>query len=315
MPWLGMSCYGACLLVDVYEVNGVEHGRYHDAVKAILGHHYAIGVSTFQLLNIFLINITYSISSAKAMETIANISCGWHGKSEADCFNSTWALTIIFGAVQVVLSQVRNLEEAWWVSAAGTITSLGYSLIALILGCIYASNRLGTVGGIPATSVNKTFGILNALGAIGFSYNFTVILLEIQDTLRQPPKAAASMRPAVYWGITGSFVLYFVISVTGYASLGNSVPGFILEGYPDAPRWVLLVANICILLHMVSAYQVFGQPMFDTIESHVKAWRIRRAQRLTGPGAAEALARVTPKPKTRCSMDMAERHAPALAAA
>lgn len=48
-----------------------------------------------------------------------------------------------------------------------------------------ASNRLGTVGGIPANHVNKAFEILNALGAIGFAYSFSSILVEIQDTLRQ----------------------------------------------------------------------------------------------------------------------------------
>jgi hypothetical protein len=28
---------------------------------------------------------------------------------------------------------------------------------------------------------------------------------------------------------------------------------------------------------MVTAYQVYGQPLFDMFESHIKAWRLRRS--------------------------------------
>lgn len=100
----------------------------------------------------------------------------------------------------------------------------------------------------------------------------------------------------------------------------------VLTGYPDAPNWVLILANCAIAVHMMSAWQasvlgrgswgalagrpaalrrmfalgcgftsglksyashllsfpssrqVFAQPVFDTIESHVKAWTIRRQQ-------------------------------------
>ncbi|KDD72521.1 transmembrane amino acid transporter protein, partial [Helicosporidium sp. ATCC 50920] len=265
------------LLADVYEVNGVEAGRYHIAVNNILGGWYSWGVAVFQLTNIFLIGITYTITAATSLVEIAQVGCDWSGTAPGDCFDSTWKLTVIFGAAEILLSQVKNLESAWWVSSLGVVTSLFYSTVALVLGCRYASARQGTIGGIQANHVNKAFGILSALGAIAFAYSFSLILLEIQDTLHQPPKASKTMKPAVVLAISMSFFFYFVVAVTGYSSLGNSVPGFILTGFPDAPRWVIFVSNIMIMLHMISAYQVFTQPMFDTLESHVKAYNLRRA--------------------------------------
>ena len=50
----------------------------------------------------------------------------------------------------------------------------------------------------------------------------------------------------------------------------------ILQSY-DSPRWALLLAEIAVLLHMLTAYQVYGQALFDTVESHIKWLRIKRA--------------------------------------
>ena len=60
-----------------------------------------------------------------------------------------------------------------------------------------AGNGGGTLGGIPASPADKAFSVLESLGAISCVYTFTEITLEIADTLRQPPPAAATMRTAI----------------------------------------------------------------------------------------------------------------------
>lgn len=210
------------------------------------------------------------------MKTIAERSCSIRGIPQGDCWSTTWKLTLLFGAAECVLSQVKNLEEAWWVSSIGVATSLTYSTIALVLGCVYSGAHVGSVGGISANTPNKAFGILNALGGIAFAYSFSLILLEIQDTLRQPPSTAKTMKKAVNIGISASFVFYFTVAVVGYCALGNEVPGMVLAGFPDAPNWLIMLANVCILVHMLVAFQTYAQPMFDTIESWIKALLLRR---------------------------------------
>ena len=46
------------------------------------------------------------------------------------------------------------------------------------------------------------------------------------------------------------------VACTGYASLGDSVQGSILDSYPQAPAWVINMANAMVLIHMVPAFQV-----------------------------------------------------------
>lgn len=49
---------------------------------------------------------------------------------------------------------------------------------------------------------------------------------------------------------------YLAVSVTGYAALGNSAPSNILLGFEGAPVAVTILANLMVLTHMLSAYQV-----------------------------------------------------------
>jgi hypothetical protein len=49
---------------------------------------------------------------------------------------------------------------------------------------------------------------------------------------------------------------YLVVSICGYAALGNDVPASIVLGFDSAPIWVTLLANLMVLIHMVPAYQV-----------------------------------------------------------
>ena len=63
--------------------------------------------------------------------------------------------------------------------------------------------------------------ILNSLGAIAFAYAFSLILLEIQDTLRQPPNTIRTMKRAVDLGVGMSFIFYITVAVAGYLAFGN----------------------------------------------------------------------------------------------
>lgn len=139
-----------------------------------------------------------------------------------------------------------------------------------------AGNRAGTIAGIPGSPATKAFNVLNSLGAIAFSFSVSQILLEITDTLRQPPSGIVQGKRMVSISLTAAFSFYLVVAVTGYAALGNDVQGLILASF-DTPSWAIILANAAVVLHMVFAFQVLAQPVFDTIESHIKYALLKRA--------------------------------------
>nr|POE80777.1 amino acid permease 2 [Quercus suber] len=60
----------------------------------------------------------------------------------------------------------------------------------------------------------------------------------------------------------------------GYASFGDLAPGNRLTGFGFYnPYWLLDIANVAIVVHLVGAYQVFCQPLFAFIEKWcAKKW-------------------------------------------
>ncbi|WIA23496.1 hypothetical protein OEZ85_000240 [Tetradesmus obliquus] len=277
------------MLADVYEVKGRRHSRYKDAVASILGPRAAVVLSVLQHATMLLVTLGYHIAGAESLAYIAGQACQMMGKPQDSCMDTYWVMAVIFGAMQMLTSQLPNLEAAWWTSLIGAAMSFGYSAVAIALGASQASQHQGSVAGHPGSPSEKAFGIFNALGALGASYSCAIVLIEIEDTLREPPKASVSMKKAVNLGISITFVVYSAVSVLGYMALGDGVPGNILLGFRGSPGWVTLLGNLMVLIHMVSAYQVLAQPLFASIEdillrccpslANVREWLVRAVYR------------------------------------
>jgi hypothetical protein len=42
-------------------------------------------------------------------------------------------------------------------------------------------------------------------------------------------------------------------------ALGNAVPDNVLLGFHQSPSWVNMLANAMVLVHMISAYQLYAR--------------------------------------------------------
>lgn len=51
--------------------------------------------------------------------------------------------------------------------------------------------------------------------------------------------------------------------------MGVLLPDDILTGFPG-PRWAIFLANILVLIHMIPAFQVWSQPLFECVELAVE---------------------------------------------
>jgi amino acid permease len=263
-----VTLFTAQLLADLYIIDGVRQRTFPQMVRTVMGVPGMIALGIIQQANLVLTALAYTITAAQSMKDMADLSCG----GESGCFNHQWAMGVMFGGVQLFLSQVPTLESFWLASIIGAIMSFGYSFIALGLTIAYH----GTEGGIKPmteglTSAQQAWNILNSIGTIEFAYSFSIILLEIQDTLSNAEGKATGpitkMKRAVNISVAVMTGFYISIACAGFASLGYNMQGYILTDYIGiAPNWVLYMANAMVIAHLVAAYQVWSQPHFALVE-------------------------------------------------
>lgn len=77
------------------------------------------------------------------------------------------------------------------------------------------------------------------------------------------------MKKATLLSVSVTTVFYILIGCFGYAAFGDLAPKNLLTGFGFYnPFWLLDIANIAIVVHLVGAYQVTCQPLFAFVEKH-----------------------------------------------
>uniref|UniRef100_M4DTX5 Amino acid transporter transmembrane domain-containing protein n=1 Tax=Brassica campestris TaxID=3711 RepID=M4DTX5_BRACM len=137
-------------------------------------------------------------------------------------------------------------------------------------GKVGKTSVTGTVVGVDVTASDKIWKAFQATGDIAFSYSFSTIL----DTLRSSPPENKVMKKATLAGVSTTTVFYILCGCMGYAAFGNRAPGDFLTDFGFyEPYWLINFDNACIDLHLMAAYQVFAQPIFQLVENKCnKAW-------------------------------------------
>ncbi|CAN0922934.1 Amino acid permease 2 [Linum grandiflorum] len=107
--------------------------------------------------------------------------------------------------------------------------------------------------------------VSQALGDIAFAYPYSLILIEIQDTLKSPPSESETMKKASVAAIITTTFFYLCCGGFGYAAFGEETPGNLLTGFHE-PFWLIDFAHVCIIFHLLGGYQVYSQPIFANAE-------------------------------------------------
>ena len=80
------------------------------------------------------------------------------------------------------------------------------------------------------------------------------------------------MKKATFLSVAVTTVFYMLCGCMGYAAFGDLAPGNLLTGFGFYnPYWLLDIANVAIVVHLVGAYQVFCQPLFAFIEKNASS--------------------------------------------
>ncbi|KAH7574703.1 hypothetical protein JRO89_XS03G0332900 [Xanthoceras sorbifolium] len=265
-------------------INGTPNRCYIDAVRVNLDswlsktHTWFCGLLqnlTFYGTFYYNFNKYEVLSSANAtIIAIQRSNCYHREGHEAPCEYGDTVYMLFVGAVQIVMSQIPDFHNMVWLSVIAAIMSFSYSFIGLGLGIakvIENGEIKGSISGVPASNIaDKLWLAFQALGDIAFAYPYSVILLEIQDTLKSPPPENKTMKKASIIAILVTTFFYLCCGCFGYAAFGNLTPGNLLTGFGFyEPYWLIDFANACIVLHLVGAYQdklIYSQPVFALAE-------------------------------------------------
>ncbi|TYG85396.1 hypothetical protein ES288_A13G050600v1 [Gossypium darwinii] len=247
-----ITWFTSTLLADCCRdpVSGKRCSCYMDAVKSNLGGINNKFCGLAQYMNLVGITIGYSITSAISMAAIKRSDCFHKDGQNVGCHVKNNNFMIIFGIIEIILSQIPNFHELSWLSAVAAVMSFGYSTIGLGLGLSIAkavggeharTSLTGTTVGVDVTSWQKTWNCFEAIGDIAFAYAFSTVLVEIQDTLKPNPPENESMKKATSVGVSVTTIFYVSCGALGYAALGNNTPGNFLTGFgfyePCFNRW------------------------------------------------------------------------------
>ncbi|KAJ1402836.1 Amino acid transporter, transmembrane domain [Sesbania bispinosa] len=242
-------------------VHGIRNHGYMETVKTILGgvQYKFCGLAQYG-------NLVGAIKKSNCFHKYGH---------EADCHTSNYPFMIIFGIVEILLSQFPDLNELSGLSILAAIMSFGYASIgvglslAKVAGGSHAKTSItGVTVGVDVTSSEKLWKTFQAIGDIAFAYSFSL------DTLKSSPPENQAMKKASLIGITVTTMFYLLCGILGYAAFGNKAPGNFLTGFGFyEPYWLVDIGNIFIVVHLVGAYQVFIQPFYKLVENWcAKRW-------------------------------------------
>ncbi|XP_031276134.1 amino acid permease 6-like [Pistacia vera] len=271
-----ITWFTSTLLADCYRspTSGSRNYTYIDVVKANLGGIKYKFCGLAQYGNLVGITVGYTITASVSMAAVIRSDCFHKKGHNAGCHTSNNKYMISFAITEIILSQIPNFHELSCLSIIAAVMSFAYSLIGLALsiakiaGGNHARTSLTGVSiGVDVTSTEKIWNSLQAIGDIAFAYSFAVVLVEIQDTLKSSPPETQVMKKASFVGVSVTTVFYMLCGTLGYAAFGNNAPGNFLTGFGFyEPFWLVAIANVCIVVHLVGAYQVFCQPIYNTVE-------------------------------------------------
>ncbi|KAL5075153.1 hypothetical protein RYX36_014137 [Vicia faba] len=272
------------MLAECYRYGDPIFGKrsytFVEAVHNILGglHYRFCGI--LQYLYLYGSAVGYSIAAPISMMEMKRSRCIHKSGGKDPCRISTNPYMIGFGILEIFVSQIPEFHDTWWLSLIAAIMSFVYSIIGVFLVTFQVAVNgtvKGTVTGGGAEIVSttkKVWGIFQALGNIAFAYSYSQILIEIQDTIKNPPSEVKTMKAATVLSVAVTTTFYMLCGCMGYAAFGAHAPGNLLTGFSSYnPSWVIDVANAAVIIHLVGAYQVYVQPVFAFIERRAaKRW-------------------------------------------
>ncbi|KAM7476874.1 hypothetical protein LguiB_024117 [Lonicera macranthoides] len=261
--WL-ITLYSFWQLVELHEsVPGKRFDRYTELGQHAFGEKLGYWVVMPQQMMVQVAtDILYMVTGGKSLKKSCDLLSSWF-----DGVRMTYFI-VFFAILQLILSQSPNFNSLKIVSLTAAVMSVCYSMIAFVASMIRGIHHREHVsyGFRSHTEAGIAFDIFNALGTFAFAFAAHSVSLEIQATIPSPSKKPMWRGVIVAYAIVA--ICYYSVSISGFWAFGNVVEDDVLISL-EKPRWLIIVANFMVFLHVLGSYQVFAMPVFDLIEAHL----------------------------------------------
>ncbi|KAH9326382.1 hypothetical protein KI387_006560, partial [Taxus chinensis] len=272
LSWI-ITLYTLWQMVEMHEmVPGKRFDRYHELGQEAFGQKLGLWVVVPQQLIVEVgVDIVYMVTGGRSLKKFHETVC----PSCKHIKQSFWI--VIFGSVHVFLAQLPNFNSITMISVSAAVMSLSDTLV--IDMCSYSTIAWGASahnGQEPdvsyayrdTTVANTVFGVFNALGQIAFAYAGHNVVLEIQATIPSTPNKPSKV--PMWRGVVVAYIVvaicYFPVSLVGYWAFGADVGDNVLITL-GKPRWLIAMANLMVVIHVIGSYQIYAMPVFDMMET------------------------------------------------
>ncbi|XP_022869817.1 lysine histidine transporter 1-like [Olea europaea var. sylvestris] len=263
ISWI-VTLYTLWQMVEMHEmVPGKRFDRYHELGQHAFGEKLGLWIVVPQQLIVEVgVDIVYMVTGGTSLKKFHDLVC-------ADCKEIKLTYFImIFSSVHFVLSHLPNFNSISGVSLAAAVMSLSYSTIAWGASVDKGVQKDVQYGYKATTTAGTVFNFFSALGNVAFAYAGHNVVLEIQATIPSTPEKPSKV--PMWRGVIVAYVVvalcYFPVALIGYWMFGNKVEDNILITL-EKPVWLIAMANMFVVVHVIGSYQIYAMPVFDMIET------------------------------------------------
>ncbi|KAH6758569.1 lysine histidine transporter 1 [Perilla frutescens var. frutescens] len=228
-------------MVEMHElVPGKRFDRYHELGLHAFGEKLGLWIVVpAQLVVLAGLNIVYLITGGQSLKKFHDLVSHDHDRDM-----KLTHFILIFASVHFALSQLPTFNSISGVSLAVAVMSISYSTVAWVASVYKDVQHSVQYGYKSTTTAGTVFNFFNALGSVAFAYGGHNVVMEIQATMPSTPQRP-SKRPM--WKGRESSLL---TSLSLYK-----------------PVWLIAMANMFVVVHLIGSYQLYAMPVFDMIEA------------------------------------------------
>ncbi|XP_058198653.1 GABA transporter 1-like [Rhododendron vialii] len=252
--------YSSLLIASLWGWNGKKQTTYRDLAGSIYGSGGYWSIAFFQQVASLGNNIAIQIAAGTGLKAVYKY------------YHSDGTLTlqhfiILFGILELFLSQLPNIHSLRWVNALCTLSTIGFAGTAIGV-TIYNGKKIDRESvsySLQGSSSLKMFTAFNALGIIAFSFG-DAMLPEIQSTMREPAKKNMYKGVSTAYGII--VMTYWQLAFCGYWAFGNAVQPYIVASL-TTPEWTTVMANLFAVIQISGCFQIYCRPTYAYFEERM----------------------------------------------